>query len=87
MNEESRIYEIFSEGEGGRLKGALLKNPYLRQAVNLGQLRMETKPLPRDWMARWERWQVSYKGTRLGDLKPPVLLKGKQHMEKNGWLG
>lgn len=83
---ERCIYTIYSSGVGDGVFTALKANPYFEQAVNLQQIIVKKKPLPRDWFQRWESYQVEKSGTRIGDVKPPVLLAGDEGRKVEEWL-
>lgn len=87
VDEDTRCYQIFSEiGSGEKVMADLRANPHFAHALDLGQITLEIRLLPRDWLRRWENWQVEQKGTRLGDVKTPVLLLGAQEKEVARWL-
>lgn len=87
VDEASRCYRIFCENRmGNKVTASLRTNPHFTHAMDLGQITVKAHALPSDWLRRWENWQVDQKGTRLGDVKAPVLLLGPQEKEVSRWL-
>lgn len=89
VDEGARCYRVFCEngaGAGEKVAATLRANPHFAHALDLGQITLDFRDLPGAWLRRWENWQTEKKGTRLGDVKAPVLLLGEQEKEVARWL-
>lgn len=86
VDERRCCYTIYAEKCDEGVKNEMMRNPYFEQAVGLGQLAVVHSRLPDDWMRRWENYQVIVSGARLGDVKPPVLLVGREGRRVSEWL-
>lgn len=70
------------------IEKALRRNPYMDQALALGQLvPFRIRHLPGDWYTRLAVAIARNRGCRIGDVKPPALLTREKPEEVASWLG
>ena len=83
-------YELWVEDSDhiAPISAQLLENPYFRQALALGQLApTEARILKDDWVRDLSTAIALRNGSRIGDVKLPVLFRQDGSGEVEEWLG
>ncbi len=82
-------YDLWVENQASAaaLIRLLRENPYLDQALALGQLQqMEVRELSEGWSGKLALGLARMRGCRIGDVKVPVLIVSHQAEEVELWL-